>query len=64
MPWIEEEFDPEFRQYILDFEQDQMPRIRELIAQYGDSRRVTVFRSREEADCFLQKAEKTDEKKH
>ena len=64
MPWVENEFDPEFRQYILDFEQDQMPRIRELIAQYGDSRRVTVFRSRQEADRFLQKAEKTDEKKH
>lgn len=64
MPWVENEFDPEFRQYILDFEQDQMPRIRELIAQYGDSRRVTVFRSREEADRFLLKAEKTDEKKH
>ncbi|MBQ4297335.1 MAG: adenylate kinase, partial [Clostridia bacterium] len=27
MPWIEREFDPEFRQYILDFRKDQLPRL-------------------------------------
>ena len=25
MPWIEQEFDPEYRQYILDFPKDQRP---------------------------------------
>lgn len=53
MPWIETEFDADFRQYILDFPSDQLPAIRELIARYEAVRNVTVFRSREEADAFL-----------
>ena len=29
MPWVEREFDPEFRQYILDFQKNQLPQIYE-----------------------------------
>ena len=53
MPWIEQEFDPEFRQYILDFPKDQVPKIYELIEQYQDSRRIIIFHSREEADNWI-----------
>ena len=53
MPWVEEEFDPEFRQYILDFQKNQMPGINELIEQFIDSKTVTIFHSREEADEWL-----------
>ena len=53
MPWIEQEFDPEFRQYILDFPKDQLPFIYELIERYQESRRIIVFHSREEADNWI-----------
>ena len=53
MPWVEKEFDPEFRQYILDFQKDQMPRINELIELYKDLKTITIFHSREEADSLL-----------
>ena len=53
MPWVEEAFDPEFRQYILDFSNDQLPRIYQLLEQYADSRSITIFHSREEADAWL-----------
>ena len=53
MPWVELEFDPKFRQYILDFPKDQLPRIYELIEEYQDSRRIIIFHSREEADNWL-----------
>ena len=53
MPWIEQEFDPEFRQYILDFPKDQLPGIYELIGQYQDRRRIRIFHSREEADNWI-----------
>ena len=43
MPWIEKEFDPEFRQYILDFPKDRFPKIYELIKQYQDTRRIIIF---------------------
>lgn len=62
MPWMEQEFDPEFRQYILDFQKDQMPRINGLIDQYRDSRKITVFYSREEADVYLKNPLKMQQK--
>ena len=56
MPWTENSLDPEFRQAILDFRKDKMPGILRLIGQYGDSRAVTVFRSRREADAWPEPA--------
>ncbi len=53
LPWTEQEFDPEFRKYILDFPKDQLPPIYELIEKYKDSRNITIFHSREEANEWL-----------
>lgn len=52
MPWIEEEFDEEFRQWILDFKGQEMPKTYALIKKYGD-KNVTVFKSREEIDKYF-----------
>ena len=54
LPWIEAEFDPEFRQYILDFQTVQVPKIYELIDTYKGLRRVTIFHSRKEADNWIE----------
>lgn len=53
LPWVEQEFDGEFRQEILDFPKEQRPRIRELLEQYQTGRKVYVFRCREEADTYF-----------
>lgn len=53
MPWIEEEFDPEFRQWILDFQKDQIPVMEELLKKYQNNKKIIVFRSREEAEWYL-----------
>ena len=53
LPWVETELDPEFRQWILDFQKDQMPEIRRLLEQYGVGREVNVFCSREEGEMYL-----------
>ena len=55
MPWIENELDPEFRQYILDFQKDQLPQINDLIEKHKESRTITIFRSRKEADDWIEK---------
>lgn len=55
MPWVEEAFDPEFRQYIVDFSKDQRPAILRLTQQYADKKNIIVFRSRREADEWLEK---------
>ena len=53
MPWIEESFDPEFRQWIVDFPRDNLPRIYELIEKYKDEKQIHVFHTRQEAEEYL-----------
>lgn len=53
MPWVEEALDGEFRQWILNFPQDQLPAIYEHLSRYGEGREITVFRSRREAEAYL-----------
>ena len=54
MPWIETELDEEFRQWITDFPQMQLPQIYTLIEGYKNGRQITVFTSRQQADAYLQ----------
>ena len=53
LPWVETEFDPDFRQYILDFPRDQLPVIYDLTDRYRDTRNITTFHTRAEADAWL-----------
>ena len=52
MPWVETEFDEEFRQWILDFPKDQIPVIYELLKKYETEKEIIVFKSRDEAKKF------------
>ena len=56
LPWVETEFDPEFRQYILEFPTDQLPGIYDLIGRYQNKRNITIFHSAVEADRWLEAA--------
>lgn len=53
IPWIETEFDQEFKQWILDFPKDQLPIIYQLLEKYKENRTVHIFKSREEAEHYL-----------
>lgn len=53
LPWVENELDPEFRQWILAFPQEQLPRINALLEQYSPGITVTIFHSRRDADEWL-----------
>ena len=57
LPWVETEFDADFRQYIIDFPKDQLPVIYRLIDQYKNTRRIVIFRSRAEANAYFEKGE-------
>ena len=54
LPWIESEFDEEFRQWIMDFSKDQLPQIYELLEKYQKDKNVIIFKSRKEADDYLE----------
>lgn len=53
MPWTEDEWDEEFRQWILDFPKDQLPLIRQLLELHKSNCRIILFCSRQEADNFI-----------
>lgn len=49
MPWVETEFDPEFKQWMIDFPKERLPQIYELLDRYRDSRNIVIFKSRKQA---------------
>lgn len=53
LPWIETEFDEEFRQQIIDFPASKLPEIYKLLETYRDDREIIVFRSRQETEDYL-----------
>lgn len=52
IPWIEEEIDDEFIQFIKDFNIVSKPKILEIINRYQD-KNLYVFKTREDADKYL-----------
>jgi len=52
MPWIETEEDAEFIEFIKNYNEQQKPKVLELLKKYSD-KNIIVFKSREEADAFL-----------
>ncbi len=52
MPWVEEEFDEEFRQWIVDFPNEKLPEIYKMLERYKD-KNVIIFKSRQEIDEYL-----------
>lgn len=55
LPWIETEFDPEFKKAIEEFPEKVLPGIYKLIDLYKPQKQVIIFKSREEADAFISK---------
>ena len=53
MPWIETELAPEFKTFIEEFPKDTLPYIYELIEKYKDDKQVIIFKSRQEADKYI-----------
>ena len=52
MPWIETEEDAEFIEFIKNYEEQQKPKVLELLKKHSD-KNIIVLESREQADLFL-----------
>lgn len=53
LPWIEHEFDEEFKQWIIDFPEKQLTQIYQKIEMYRHEKDIIIFKSRKEADEYL-----------
>ena len=52
MPWIETEEDAEFIEFIKNYNEQQKPKVLELLKKYSD-KNIIIFKNREQADAFL-----------
>ena len=53
IPWVEDKFDPDFKEWIIDWRKNKMPRITALFEKYKDEKNIIIFKTRLEADDFL-----------
>lgn len=53
IPWVEEEFDPEFKEWIIGWFNKTLPLVNQLLEKYKDNKVIYRFHSRDEANKFL-----------
>lgn len=54
LPWVEEKLDEEFKEGIIDFPKEKLPQIYELLNKYESNIKIKIFKSRNEADNYIQ----------
>lgn len=54
MPWIDTELDPKLKEEIEAFPQKGLPGIYELLERYGEGKNIIVFKSRAQADEYIE----------
>lgn len=53
MPWVETEFDNDFKQWIHDFSKDQLPEINTLLEKYRTDKNIVIFKTRNEMEQYV-----------
>lgn len=53
LPWVETEFDEEFREDIIAFPKEKLPQIYRLLEKYKENKKIVIFKAREEADSYI-----------
>ena len=53
IPWVEEEFDPEFKEWIINWFKDKLPKTKALLERYKNKKTIFEFKTREDANIFL-----------
>ena len=54
MPWTDTELDPRLKEEIEDFKDKALPNIYALFEKHSEGRNAVIFKSREDADRFLE----------
>lgn len=60
MPWVESSFDEEFKQWIIAFHHEQLPKIKQQLARYRSTKNVWIFQTRQAAADYLTQLEQHD----
>ena len=58
VPWIDTELDSNFKKQIEEFPDKVLPRIYELLTKYKDGKQVVIFKTRAEADEYIDRIQR------
>ena len=64
LPWVEEKLDEKFKQTIINFSNEKLPQIYELLNKYKEHLNIVIFKSREEADNYIRSQELSENKRY
>ena len=53
MPWVEDEFSLEFKEWIINWYKDAYIKLKDLLEKYKDIKNIIIFKSRDEANEYL-----------
>jgi adenylate kinase family enzyme len=53
VPWVDRELDTKFREEIERFANNKLPEIYNLLEKHGQNKNIVVFKTREEADNYI-----------
>ena len=54
IPWVEDEFDPEFKEWIINWFSNALPKLQMLLDKYKTSKNIIALKTRKEEECFLE----------
>lgn len=55
IPFVENEFDPLFKEYILNWRETTLPKLLASLEKYKDIKNIIIFKTREEANNYLKR---------
>jgi adenylate kinase family enzyme len=58
IPWIDIELDPKLKEQIEQFKTCNLPEIYRILDKYSDNKQIVIFKSRKEADDFIDNLER------
>lgn len=59
LPFIEEDMDEEFKNHIINFSKNKLPNLYRLLDKYRNEKDIIIFKSRQEANVYLDKLKKS-----
>ena len=55
LPWLETEFEEDFKQWICNYQENSLPQILTLLEKHKDGKQIVIFKTRKEIDDYLKR---------
>ena len=60
LPWVEEDFDDNFKEVIINFPKEKLPKIYDLLDKYKEAKNIIIFKSRDGSQKYIDSLEENN----